>query len=77
MGIKRVLVIGVRTDGERYCSSNAYQGGLEVTIRDIKAEYVQKGITGIERNLAKSVEKGKLSADEKEAIMKRISGTVS
>ena len=75
MGIKRVLVIGAGQMGSGIAQVMA-QGGLEVTIRDIKAEYVQKGIAGIERNLAKSVEKGKLSADEKEAIMKRISGTV-
>ena len=37
---------------------------------------MQRGIAGINKNLAKAVEKGKLSAEDKEAIAKRISGVV-
>lgn len=75
MVIKQVLVIGAGQMGSGIAQVMA-QGGLEVTIRDIKTEYVQRGIAGIEKNLAKSVEKGKMSVDEKEAIMKRITGVV-
>ena len=75
MVIKRVLVIGAGQMGSGIAQVMA-QGGLEVTIRDIKTEYVQRGIAGIEKNLAKSVEKGKMSVDEKEAIMRRITGVV-
>ena len=52
------------------------QGGLEVTIRDIKEEFVKKGIAGIDKNLAKAVEKGKMTADEKSAVLGRIHGIV-
>jgi 3-hydroxybutyryl-CoA dehydrogenase len=76
MEIKRVLIIGAGQMGSGIAQVMA-QGGLHVTIRDINLEYVQKGITGIDKNLAKGVEKGKLSADEKTEIMSRISGVVN
>lgn len=75
MEFKRVLIIGAGQMGSGIAQVMA-QGGLEVVIRDIKQEFVQKGIAGIERNLGKSVEKGKISAEEKTAVMGRISGVV-
>jgi 3-hydroxybutyryl-CoA dehydrogenase len=52
------------------------QGGLEVVLRDIKEEFVRKGLAGIEKNLAKSVEKGKMTPDDMKAVMGRIRGAV-
>ncbi|HEY3424381.1 MAG TPA: 3-hydroxybutyryl-CoA dehydrogenase [Negativicutes bacterium] len=75
MNFKRVLVIGAGQMGGGIAQVMA-QGGLEVVLRDIKEEFVQKGLTAIEKNVAKLVEKGKLSADDKVAIMSRISGVV-
>ena len=75
MAIKKVLVIGAGQMGSGIAQVMA-QGGMDVVIRDIKDEFVQRGIAGINKNLTKSVEKGKLSAEEKEAIMKRICGVV-
>ncbi|MBP2665587.1 MAG: 3-hydroxybutyryl-CoA dehydrogenase, partial [Firmicutes bacterium] len=71
MAIKKVLVIGAGQMGSGIAQVMA-QGGMDVVIRDIKDEFVQRGIAGINKNLTKSVEKGKLTAEEKEAIMKRI-----
>ncbi len=75
MNFKRVLVIGAGQMGGGIAQVMA-QGGLDVVLRDIKEEFVQKGLTAIEKNVAKLVEKGKLSADDKVAIMSRISGVV-
>ena len=75
MAIKKVLVIGAGQMGSGIAQVMA-QGGMDVVIRDIKDEFVQRGIAGINKNLTKSVEKGKLTAEEKEAIMKRICGVV-
>ena len=75
MAIKKVLVIGAGQMGSGIAQVMA-QGGMDVVIRDIKDEFVQRGIAGINKNLTKSVEKGKLAAEEKEAIMKRICGVV-
>jgi 3-hydroxybutyryl-CoA dehydrogenase len=54
----------------------AAQAGIEVIVRDIKQEFVDKGIAGIDKLLGKNVEKGKMSAEDKAAVMGRISGTV-
>jgi 3-hydroxybutyryl-CoA dehydrogenase len=50
----------------------AAASGLNVIMNDIKEEFVQKGISIITKNLARSVEKGKMSAEEKDAILSRI-----
>ncbi|MDF2876183.1 MAG: 3-hydroxybutyryl-CoA dehydrogenase, partial [Sporomusa sp.] len=52
------------------------QGGLTVILRDISEEYVQKGVKTVDKNLAKAVEKGKLTLDDKAVIMSRITGAV-
>lgn len=75
MEFNKVLIIGAGQMGSGIAQVMA-QGGLTVILRDIKAEYVQKGLTGIDRNLSKAVEKGKLAAGDKERIMGRIAGTV-
>ena len=75
MEIKRVLVIGAGQMGSGIAQFMA-QGGLEVVIRDIKDEFVQRGIAGIDKNLDKAVEKGKMSAEGKASIMKRLCGVV-
>ena len=75
MEFKKVLIIGAGQMGSGIAQVMA-QGGLNVTLRDIKEEFVKKGIAGIDKNLAKAVEKGKMTADEKGSIMSRISGVV-
>ena len=76
MEFNKVLIIGAGQMGSGIAQVMA-QGGLTVILRDIKTEYVEKGIAGIERNLSRAVEKEKITKTEKEAIMARISGTVS
>lgn len=75
MEIKRVLIIGAGQMGSGIAQVMA-QSGVEVVIRDIKQEYVDKGIKGIDKNLTKAVEKDKLTAEEKAAVMNRICGVV-
>jgi 3-hydroxybutyryl-CoA dehydrogenase len=75
MEFKKVLIIGAGQMGSGIAQVVA-QTGMEVTLRDIKEEYVQKGITFIEKNLAKLVAKGKLSEVDKAATLQRIQGVV-
>lgn len=75
MEIKKVLVIGAGQMGSGIAQVIA-QSGLEVIIRDIKAEFVQKGLKGIAKNLDKAIEKGKLAAADKDVFMGRITGAV-
>lgn len=49
--------------------------GHDVTIRDIEAEFVENGLDAIEGNLQGGVERDKVSIEEKEATLERISGT--
>jgi 3-hydroxybutyryl-CoA dehydrogenase len=71
----KIMVLGAGTMGAGIVQTAA-QAGFEVIVRDIKQEFVDKGIQGIAKNLEKSVAKGKMAAEDKDAIMGRISGTV-
>jgi 3-hydroxybutyryl-CoA dehydrogenase len=53
----------------------AAQAGFSVVMRDIEDRFVQGGLKNIDKFLAKSVEKGKMTADQKNAVMGRIKGT--
>ncbi|UCE38569.1 MAG: 3-hydroxybutyryl-CoA dehydrogenase, partial [Thermoplasmata archaeon] len=53
----------------------AAKAGFDVILRDIKDEYVKKGLSKIERFLDKSIEKGKMNANEKNTILSHIKGT--
>ena len=75
MNINKVLIIGAGQMGSGIAQVMA-QNGLEVIIRDIKEEYVQKGIAGIEKNLSKNVDKSKITTEEKNCILSRIQGVV-
>ncbi|WP_094602791.1 3-hydroxybutyryl-CoA dehydrogenase [Sporomusa silvacetica DSM 10669] len=75
MDIKKVLIIGAGQMGSGIAQVMA-QSGLSVIIRDIKDEFVQKGIKCIAKNLDRAVEKGKSTTTDRDAIMGRISGAV-
>lgn len=55
----------------------AAMSGLQVIMNDINDEFVQRGMNNITNLLTKSVEKGKMSADEKAAVLGRIKTSVS
>jgi 3-hydroxybutyryl-CoA dehydrogenase len=74
MEIKKIGVVGAGTMGSGIAQV-ASQIGLEVLMRDIQESFVDRGLKSIDKFLAKSVEKGKLQAPEKEKIMGRIKGT--
>jgi 3-hydroxybutyryl-CoA dehydrogenase len=74
MEIKKIGVIGAGAMGNGIAQMAA-QIGCEVMLRDIKEEYVERGMKNIDRFLSKSVEKGKLEAAQKDTILGRIKGT--
>ena len=71
----KIMVLGAGTMGAGIVQ-NAAQSGFDVVLRDIKQEFVDKGIAGIDKLLGKNVDKGKMTAEEKSAVMGRIVGTV-
>lgn len=75
MEIDKIGVLGAGTMGHGITMIFA-QNGYEVIMRDIEEELVEKGLGSIEGFLSKSVEKGKMSEDEKDAALSRIDTTV-
>ncbi|SFO76897.1 3-hydroxybutyryl-CoA dehydrogenase [Acidaminococcus fermentans] len=75
MELKKVMVIGAGQMGSGIAQVMAAHG-VEVTLRDIKQEFVDRGIAKIEKNLAHSVTKGRITEDDKNATMARIHGVV-
>jgi 3-hydroxyacyl-CoA dehydrogenase (EC 1.1.1.35) len=74
MEIKTIGVVGAGTMGNGIAQVAA-QAGYNVVMRDIEERFVQGGIKNIDKFLTKSVEKGKMTADDKAAVMGRIKGT--
>jgi len=76
MEIKTFGVIGAGQMGGGIAQVAA-MSGLNVIMNDIKEEFVQRGLATITKLLARSVEKGKFSAAEKDIILSRIQTSVS
>jgi 3-hydroxybutyryl-CoA dehydrogenase len=74
MEIKKIGVIGAGAMGNGIAQMAA-QIGCDVVLRDISDTFVQRGIKNIDKFLSRSVEKGKMNANDKEAILGRIKGT--
>jgi len=76
MEIKRFGVIGAGQMGNGIAQVAA-ASGLEVLMSDIKDDFTEKGIANITKNLDRSVKKGKLDKDERDAILGRINTTTN
>lgn len=72
--MKKIFVLGAGTMGAGIVQAFA-QKGHEVIVRDIKQEFVEKGIAGIDKGLSRLVSKGKMTEETKVEILSRISGT--
>lgn len=76
MEIKRVGVVGCGAMGSGITQVCA-QSGYQVVVSEINDELLNKGLTAISNFLAKSVAKGKLSQQDKDATLARIKGTTN
>jgi 3-hydroxybutyryl-CoA dehydrogenase len=74
MGIKRVGVIGAGAMGSGIAQVAA-QIGCDVVMRDVESAFVERGMRNIDKSLTKAIEKGKVEADAKSAVLGRIKGT--
>ncbi|MBI6871119.1 3-hydroxybutyryl-CoA dehydrogenase [Clostridium aciditolerans] len=70
----KIFVLGAGTMGSGIVQAFA-QSGYEVVMRDIEESFVQRGFGIISKNLEKSVQKGKITEDEKKDIVSRITPT--
>jgi len=74
--IKRVGVLGCGLMGSGIAQVAA-AAGYDTVVRDVSKELLDRGRAGIEKSLAKFVEKGKLDAAARDATLKRLSFTTS
>jgi len=76
MEIKKIGVVGAGTMGNGIAQTAALIG-CEVIMRDVEERFVQNGLKNIDRFLSKSVEKGKMTEDQKQGVLGRIKGTTN
>jgi len=76
MEIKKVGVVGCGTMGSGITQVCA-QSGYQVVVSEINDELLNKGRASINNFLAKSVDKGKLSQQDKDSTLARIKGTTN
>ena len=74
MKISKIGVIGAGQMGHGIALVAA-QAGFDVIIQDTTDDFVKKGIGKIEKFLDKSIEKGKMTADDKKKIISHVKGT--
>ena len=76
MGIKTFGVIGAGQMGNGI-TQVAAMSGLNVIMNDIKEEFVERGLATITKILSRNVDKGKMTDEEKAAVLGRIKTSVS
>jgi 3-hydroxybutyryl-CoA dehydrogenase len=69
-----VAVLGAGTMGHGIAQVSA-MAGHDVWMRDIEAEVVEDGLAAVESNLDGGVERGKVTPEEREATLGRLTGT--
>jgi 3-hydroxybutyryl-CoA dehydrogenase len=74
--IKRVGVLGCGLMGSGIAQVAA-AAGYDTVVRDVSKELLDRGRAGIEKSLAKFVEKGKLDAAARDATLKRLTFTTT
>ena len=74
--IRRVGVLGCGLMGGGIAQVAA-AAGYETTVRDVSQQIWDKARAGIERSLAKFVDKGKLTAGDRDAALKRLRFTTT
>jgi len=76
MKVEKIGVVGCGIMGSGI-AQNCARSGYQVVALDVSEEMVNKGLKGIASSLKRSVDKGKISQQEMDAILARIQGTTS
>ncbi len=75
MGIRRVGVVGAGAMGTGIAHVAA-MSGYEVILRDIDMSFVERSINNMDKFMARSVEKGKMTPEQRQATKDRVKGTI-
>ena len=76
MAIKKVGVLGCGLMGSGIAQVAA-QAGYDVVVREVEQKFLDKGLGGIQKNLARSVEKGKMQQADADACLGRVKGSTN
>jgi 3-hydroxybutyryl-CoA dehydrogenase len=76
MAIQKVGVVGCGLMGSGIAQVSA-QAGFQTVVREVNTELVEKGLKGIDKNLARLVEKGTITEAAKNEIRGRLKGVTS
>ncbi|GAC1394917.1 MAG: 3-hydroxybutyryl-CoA dehydrogenase [Thermoanaerobaculia bacterium] len=76
MAIKKVGVLGCGLMGSGIAQVAA-QAGYDTVVVEVEQKFLDRGMTGIDKSLTKFVEKGKMSAGDRDACMSRLRGSTS
>jgi len=76
MDLNKIGIVGAGQMGNGIAHVAA-QSGLEVVMHDLQQEFVDRGLATVDKNLQRGVDKGRMTADEKQAVLGRIQGTTS
>ena len=72
--MKKIAVIGAGTMGAGIAQI-ALEAGCQVNLRDIRDELVEKGVGTIQRFIGRKLEKGKITKEQYDDILQRLTGT--
>jgi 3-hydroxybutyryl-CoA dehydrogenase len=72
--MRQIVVIGAGTMGNGIAHTAAVSG-FGVTLIDIAASFLERGMSTISANLQRGVDKGKITADDKQQVLGRIRAT--
>jgi 3-hydroxybutyryl-CoA dehydrogenase len=73
MAIEKIGVVGCGLMGSGIAQTAA-QAGLQVTVREVTTELIDKGFANIDKSLARLVQRGTLTASERDAARGRLRG---
>ena len=71
MTVKKLLVAGAGQMGAGIVQVSAV-AGLDVVMIDVADEFIQRGMAGIEKGLGRMVDKGRMEAAARDAVLARI-----
>jgi len=74
MSIEKIGVVGAGQMGNGIAHVAA-QAGLQVVMQDVEERFVERGISTIDKNLQRGVDKGRMTAEQKQEVLGRIRGT--
>jgi 3-hydroxybutyryl-CoA dehydrogenase len=71
MNIEKIMVIGAGQMGSGIAQV-CLQAGFQVLLHDIKKEWIDRGLSMIEKNLTHQISKGRMTSTDKEDLLSRL-----